>query len=157
MVQELEAFSYSVSHDLRSPLRAMLGFADLALQQGGEQLTPQVKDYLQRIIAGASRADRLVQDVLTYSRVSRANIRLAPIDLEKLLRERHRSSMPSFQPPQAEIQVQSPLLPVLGHEASLGQCVTNLLGNAIKFVLPGTIPRIKIWTEPVGGPGPALV
>jgi two-component system CheB/CheR fusion protein len=149
-VQELEAFSYSISHDLRSPLRAMSGFAELALDLGREQLTPQVKDYLQRVIAGAHRADRLVQDVLTYSRVSRANIRLAPIDLEKLLREVI-EEYPKFQPPNAEIRVLSPLLKMMGHEASLGQCVTNLLGNAIKFVAPGTVPQIKIWTEPVQG------
>jgi len=150
MVQELEAFSYSVSHDLRSPLRAMLGFAELALRQGDKQVAPPVKTYLERIVASASRADRLVQDVLIYSRVSRANIHLTPIDLNKLLGEIIQQE-PAFQPPKAEIQVQSPLLPVLGHEPSLGQCFTNLLTNAVKFVLPGIIPRIKIRTQLLEG------
>ena len=76
MVQELESFSYSVSHDLRSPLRAMLGFAELALLRGGKQLSPEVEGYLERIRASASRADRLTEDVLTYSRLSRAHLRL---------------------------------------------------------------------------------
>jgi len=146
MVGELEAFSYSVSHDLRSPLRAMFGFASLALEQGGEQLTPRVKDYLQRIVRAADRADRLVRDVLTYSRVSRANLHLEPINLEKLLRDLIAQNA-QFQSPQAEIELRSPLLSVLGHGASLAQCITNLLSNSVKFVLPATTPRIKIWTE----------
>ncbi len=150
MMQEMEAFSYSVSHDLRAPLRAMLGLGELALEHGGAQLPSQVKDYLQGIIAAASRANRLVQDVLAYSRVARASVRLAPINVEKLLRETI-NQYPQFQSPQAEIQMQRPLLKVLGHEASLGQCVTNLLANAVKFILPGTVPRVKIRTEPVQG------
>ncbi|MGO8675370.1 MAG: PAS domain-containing protein [Limisphaerales bacterium] len=150
MVQELEAFSYSISHDLRTPLRAMSGFAELALELGGEQLTAQVKDYLQRVIVGGHRADRLVQDVLNYSRASRASIHLAPIELEKLVREAI-EQYPQFQPPGADIQMQRPMLKVMGHEAALGQCIANLLGNAVKFVLPGTLPQIKIRTEPVEG------
>jgi len=150
MVQELEAFSYSVSHDLRSPLRAMLGFAELALSRSGEQLTPVVKSYLERIVSSANRADRLVQDVLNYSRVARANLHLVPVDLEKLLRDIVQQ-YPGFQPPQAEIQIDGPLMRVLGHESSLLQCITNLLSNSIKFVLPGTVPRIKISTEPIDG------
>ena len=148
-VQELEAFSYSASHDLRSPLRAIRGFADLALVEGGEQLPPAVKSYLERIASSAIRADRLVQDVLSYSRVSRANVRLAPIDLEKLVRDIVQQ-YPAFQPPKAEVFIETPLLMVTGHEASLIQSATNLLTNATKFVLPGTVPRIRIWTDPVG-------
>ncbi len=147
-VGELEAFSYSVSHDLRAHLRAMLGFAHLALEREQEGLSPMLKSYLQHILSGALRADRLVRDILAYSRVSRANLRLGPIDLQKLLSEILEQHS-QFQPPQAEIQVQSPLLPVIGHEASLVQCIINLLSNGIKFVRPGVVPRIKIWTEPV--------
>lgn len=148
-VQELEAFSYSISHDLRSPLRAMLGFAELALAEGGEQLSPRAKDFLQRVITSANRADRLVQDVLAYSRASRANIVLGAVNVEKLLRELIEQS-PQFQPPGVEILIHGPLLPVLGHEAMLAQCLTNLLCNAIKFVSPQTTPRIDIRTEAHG-------
>jgi two-component system CheB/CheR fusion protein len=149
-VQELEAFSYSVSHDLRSPLRAMLGFAELALHRGGDQLAPNVRDYLQRIVDGSKRADRLVCDLLNYSRISHTKIQLAPIDLEKLLRDVIQQN-PGFQPPQAEVRIQSPLPRVLGHESSLAQCVTNLLCNAVKFVPPGALPRVEIRTQPVDG------
>jgi two-component system CheB/CheR fusion protein len=150
LVQELETFSYSVSHDLRSPIRAMSGFAHLALQEAGPHVSPRAKNFLERILAGANRADRLIQDVLSYSRVSRENIHLGPVDLEKLLRE-ITVQQPNFQSPAVAIQVQTPLLKVLAHEPSLGQCLTNLLSNAVKFVPPDTVPHVKIWTEPVDG------
>jgi two-component system CheB/CheR fusion protein len=150
MMQELESFSYSVSHDLRSPLRAMLGFAELALERGGGQMRPEVQDFIRRIISSATRADRLVQDILAYSRVSRAHMRLAPVDLETILRDTI-LQYPSFQAPQAEIQIHRPLLPVQAHETFLAQCISNILANAIKFVLPGTVPRVKIWTEEKAG------
>jgi two-component system CheB/CheR fusion protein len=150
IVQEMEAFSYSVSHDLRSPLRAMLGFVDLAIQEGGENLPPKVKDYLQRVTAAAGRADRLVQDLLTYSRVARTDLNLSPIDVDALLRDIVHQS-PAFQAPRVDIQVQGPLPKVLGHESSLTQCITNLLGNVVKFVLPGITPHVKIWAEPRDG------
>lgn len=148
-IQELEAFSYSISHDLRSPLRAMRGYAELALAEGGEQLSPVGKDYLQRVISSAHRADRLVQDVLAYSRASRASVQLAPVNVEKLVRDLIDQS-PQFQPPQAQIQIHSPLLPLLAHEALLAQCLTNLLSNAVKFVAPNTTPQIGIRTERFG-------
>jgi two-component system CheB/CheR fusion protein len=155
MLQELESFSYSVSHDLRSPLRAMIGFGTLALEQGDERLDAQTKDYLERIVTAANRADRLVRDVLSYSRVSRASFQLAPVDLDKLIREVI-SQNEQLQAPQAEIEWQPPLLKVIAHEPSLAQCIANLLSNAVKFVLPATTPRVKIWTEPVPAePGPA--
>jgi PAS domain S-box-containing protein len=149
-VQDLEAFSYSVSHDLRFPLRAMLGFARLALMEGGEQMPLPAKDFVERIINAASRLDRLIQDVLAYSRVTAAKIRLEPLDLEKLTRDVI-EQYPGFQPDNVEIQIQSPLLPVMGHEASLTQCIANLLSNAIKFVGPGVTPRISISTEALDG------
>jgi PAS domain S-box-containing protein len=148
MVQELESFSYSVSHDLRSPLRAMLGFAELALLRGGKQLSPEVEGYLERIRASASRADRLTQDVLTYSRLSRAHLQLTRVDPEKLLQELIQQT-PAFQPPRAELHVKVPLPSVMANESSLGQCFSNLLSNAVKFMLPGKTPRIRIWAEPV--------
>jgi signal transduction histidine kinase len=72
---------------------------------------------------------------------------MTPINLEKLLPEII-VQYPNFQPPHAEIIIEKPLLQVMGHEASLIQCISNLVGNAIKFVLPGVKPRIRIWTEP---------
>lgn len=148
-ITELEAYSYSISHDLRAPLRAMIGFAELALNVGGEQMPARSRDFIERVLSGGRRADRMVQDLLSYSRVSRANFKLEPVDLEKLARQIV-SQSPEFQPPRAEVTVQSPLLPVLGHEVLLSQALTNLLSNAAKFVAPGKVPQVRLRTEPVG-------
>lgn len=149
MLGELEAFSYSVSHDMRAPLRAMQGYADALLSDYRERLDDKGQQYLERIYRASHRMDSLIQDVLAYSRVAKAEIKLAPVDLGKLIDE-VLPSHPEFQFPQAEIKIERPLLPVLGHEAYLTQCVTNLLGNAVKFVGPGVKPAISIRTEPWG-------
>ena len=148
-VGELEAFSYSIAHDMRAPLRAMTAFATLVLTEHGTQLDETGKEYLGRIASAAHRLDRLVTDVLTYSSASRRELELHPVDVEKLLREAIRTQ-PAFQPPRAEIQIKTPLPRVIAHEPSLMQCVDNLFSNAVKFVSPGVLPRVTVRSEVVG-------
>lgn len=145
-VAELEAYSYSISHDLRSPLRALQSYAEILLEEHGSQLEAAGKTYLERMVRAAARLDRLIQDVLSYSRVSRAALELTRVDLNRLLPDIV-DQYPGFRSPLADVQVQNPLLPVLGHEASLTQCISNLLSNAVKFVPPGVVPRVRVWTE----------
>ncbi|MDB6058614.1 MAG: putative two-component sensor histidine kinase protein [Verrucomicrobiales bacterium] len=145
-VSELEAFSYSVSHDLRAPLRAMQGFSQFLLSDYGHVLDDTGRDYAQRITNAAARLDHLIQDILTYSRVARTQIQLRPVDLERLIRE-VLQAYPTLQPPNAEIQINGPLLKVLAHEPSMMQCISNLMGNAAKFVPRGTTPHITISTD----------
>jgi signal transduction histidine kinase len=90
--------------------------------------------------------DRLIQDVLTYSRVARSELDLQPTDVEKLLRD-ILETYPSLQAPGAEIRLQGPFPLVLGAEAVLTQCFANLLSNAVKFVAPGVTPRVRVWAE----------
>jgi PAS domain S-box-containing protein len=148
-VGELEAFSYSVSHDLRAPLRAMQSYAKILTTDEADSLSPNAKGYLERIRMGANRLDKLIQDILTYSRVARAAMPLENVDLEHLLREII-DEYPHLQPPRAEISVTKPLAKVHGHEAALMQCLSNLLTNAAKFVGRGVLPRIQVWTEQIG-------
>jgi len=147
-VSEMEAFSYSVSHDLRAPLRAMQGYSQSLLEDYSETLDPEAKGFLLRIKTASERLDRLTQDLLTYSRVVRNPVVMEPISLERLLPDIIQQ-YPDLQPPRADIIIVPPLLDVMGHEASLIQCISNLIGNAVKFVAPGVKPRIKIWSEPV--------
>jgi len=145
-IKELEAFSYSLSHDMRAPLRAMRSFSEILQSQHASQLGIAGKELLHRIINASGRLDRLIQDVLTYSRITLTPVEKNPVDLEKLLLqiiEEH----PAFQAPQATIEIVLPLHPVLGHEASLTQCIYNLLSNAVKFVEPGRMPQVRVWTE----------
>ena len=90
--EELEAFSYSVSHDLRSPLRAMQGYAHTLLEDYGGRLDSQATEYLQRINKAAVRMDGLVQDVLSYSRLAKADVQVVPVDLDGLIEEIIRDS-----------------------------------------------------------------
>lgn len=145
-IAELEGVSYSLSHDMRAPLRTIQSFSQIVLADAKEKLGPEEKELLQKTISAAGRLDRLIQDVLIYSQVARESIELKPLDMEQLLRQIvHERS--DWQPPRAEIEIRGPLAPVRAHEAYLTQCITNLLDNAVKFVPTGRQPRICIWNE----------
>lgn len=148
-IEELEAFSYSISHDLRAPLRSIQSFSQILVDDCSATLSPEGRDYLRRVVSSADRLDKLILDVLAYSRTARADVTLTPVNLDELTRDVIRQ-YPMFQKEGVEIRIEGRLPEVLGHEASLTQCISNLLGNAIKFVAPGTNPRVKIWTETRG-------
>lgn len=149
-VGELEAFSYSVSHDMRAPLRAMQGFAEkLREEYLGKTLDADGEEYLSRISRAAVRLDSLIQDVLTYTRVLRADVPVHEVHLERLIGDLV-EAYPEWQAPKAEIRVKGPLPSIKGNEALLTQCVSNLIGNAVKFIAPGVKPCVTIWAEAVG-------
>jgi PAS domain S-box-containing protein len=145
-IAELEGVSYSLSHDMRAPLRTVQSFSQIILAQASEKLGPMEKDLLQKIISAAARLDRLIQDVLTYSRVAREKIELKNLDVEKLIRQIV-DERPDLQMPKAEIDIRSPLPFIRGHEAYLSQCISNLLDNAVKFVPEGKRPQVCIYCE----------
>jgi PAS domain S-box-containing protein len=147
-IQELEAFSYSIAHDMRAPLRSMHGFANLVVEDFSEQLPEEGKSYLRRIASSAARLDRLIQDVLSYSRIVRANLPLQIVDVEALVREIV-LSYPHLHAPGVTIDVQGPVPSVCANVAGLTQIISNLLGNAVKFVKPGETPRVRVWGETV--------
>jgi signal transduction histidine kinase len=148
-VGELEAFSYSIAHDMRAPLRAMTGFARMVQTEHSGQLDETGKDLLGRIASAAQRLDHLITDVLNYSSVTRQKLELQPVNLQMLLEEAIRNEA-DFQPPRAEIRIQAPLPMVIAHEPSLMQCANNLLSNAVKFVLPGVVSKVTVRSELVG-------
>jgi signal transduction histidine kinase len=94
--------------------------------------------------------ERLIHDVLTYSRLARCEIQLQPIVLQRLVQDVIHQ-YPELQPLRAQVTVREPLEDLLGHEPLLTQAVSNLLMNAVKFVVAGTTPRLQIWTEKRGG------
>ena len=145
-IAEVESFSYSISHDMRGPLRAMQGYASVLEQELKGKIGEEESKYLGRIVSAASRLNKLVQDILSYSQVSRTRLQLTPIDLQPLMMELIQQN-PNLQPPLSEIRIEGPLPIVLGHEAALMQICSNLLGNATKFVYPGTTPRIRVSSE----------
>jgi PAS domain S-box-containing protein len=149
--QELDAFSYSISHDLRAPLRAMQGFSEALLEDYGARLDATGHDYAQRIVAASRQMDALIQDLLAYSRVVRAEVSLAPVSLETVVDEACGALEVEIKEREGEILVERPLGRVLAHRAVLGQIVSNLLGNALKFTRPDTPPRVRVRGERQGG------
>jgi signal transduction histidine kinase len=150
-ISDLEDFSHSITHDLRAPLRAIRSFAQILGEECLECGRSRAQEHIQRITNAASRMDKLIQDVLQYSRLARSELRLGPVDVQALLRGII-ETYPAFQPPQVEIQIEGTLPSVLGNEAALTQCFSNLLGNAIKFVAPGTRPQVRVWAEAKASP-----
>jgi PAS domain S-box-containing protein len=148
-VSELESFSYSLSHDMRAPIRAIESFSEIVLKNYGEKLGEQGNELLNRSISAAQRMDQLILDLLAFTRVSRIPMTLGPVDVEKLIHSIVQER-PEFQPPQADIKIETPLARVTGNETSLTQCVTNLLDNAVKFVAQGTKPRVRVYSESNG-------
>jgi PAS domain S-box-containing protein len=145
-VAELEAFSYSVAHDLRAPLRTMNSYSRLLEEDFANVLPPEARNFTKRIAAGASRLDSLITDVLNYSKIARGEMTLETVDVEKLTRDIV-DSYPSLGETNATILIQSSIPPVVGNTAALTQCISNLLSNAIKFVAPDTTPRVVIRAE----------
>lgn len=149
-VQELEAFSYSIAHDMRAPLRAMQGFSEILREEHSDQLDKAGKEYLRRIGSAANRLDRLIQDVLSYTKVLRAPAPMQPIDLDRLTRDII-ATYPDWQSPQADVVVVGTLPTVFGNEAFLTQCLSNLIGNGLKFQPAGRHPRVEVRAEPKEG------
>ena len=149
-VAELEAFSYSISHDMRAPLRAMLGFSDILIEEYGTQLDEKANRYLKRISAASARMDGLIQDVLSFSQMSRLELPLQSIDPLKMIREIV-DSYPNLRPSEIGVLLPATLPMVVANEAALTQCVSNILGNAAKFVASGVKPVVRIWGEESSG------
>jgi signal transduction histidine kinase len=146
LVNELEHFSYTITHDLRAPLRAMTGFAGLLAEECMDSLGSSSREYLNRIITASARMDRLITDALSYSQIVRHEMPVQAIDVTRLLTGMI-DSYPIFQEPRARIEIAPVLPPVQGNEAGLTQCFSNLLGNSVKFVARGTVPHVRIRGE----------
>ena len=143
-VAHLEEVSYTITHNMRAPLRAMQGFAGLL----GEECSPlstKGRDYIGRITASANRMDQLITDVLNYCRASQHDLPMTRVDVMRLLREILDCS-PALQHPGARVSVEGDgALPALGNEAVLTQCISNILENAVKFVTVGSEPNVRIF------------
>ena len=130
--RELEAFTYSVSHDLRAPLRAVDGFSKALLEDNGAQLDTRGKEYLQRLRAANQRMSELVDDLLQLSRLTRGEFHRAPFDLSQMV-VRIFADLQK-QEPERKVTLQvEPGLVVLGDARLLQLALENLLANAWKF------------------------
>jgi PAS domain S-box-containing protein len=148
--EELEAFSYTIAHDLRAPLRGIQGYAQALLEDYGEQLDEIAQDYIQQIFAGIDRMNALVQDLLAYSRLSREQIKLSVVQLTQVMTDAQAHLETELRERQAQLTIAEPLPSIMGHRPTLVQIAVNLLSNASKFVAPEVKPQIRVWTEQKG-------
>jgi PAS domain S-box-containing protein len=153
-IGELEAFSYSISHDMRAPLRSMHGYAELLITEYSSQLSEEGQLYLQRVIKNATRLELLVHDVLAYSKVAKEQVQLTPVSLESFVPSLL-EQVQELQSPHIRLNIKAPLPTVLGHEAYLSQIFTNLVSNAVKFAR--TDVPLSIEISATVGNGMALV
>ena len=138
---ELEAFSYSVSHDLRAPIRAITGFADALREEYGDRLDDTAHEYLRHVLDGAARMNRLVEDLLNYSRLSRIELLVTDVPAARATA----SALKSVGATDGTIQVNIPdNAEVRAHEPTLSQVLFNLINNALKFRRPDAKPRVII-------------
>jgi PAS domain S-box-containing protein len=144
---DLEAFAYSVSHDLRSPLATIRIFAEYVLKDYVDKFDARSQEGLRYIIESASEMSKMTEDILTYSRTSASDLELDPVSLENVVSRAADQLRAEFAESDLQIDIMKPLPSVRAHPTLLAQIVTNLLTNAVKFVAPGATPRVKVWAE----------
>jgi len=141
--RELESFAYSVSHDLRAPLRAIDGFSEALTEELGEGLDDLHKDYLDRIRAAAQRMGGMIDDLLKLSRSSRVEMQRRPVDLSALALKVVQELRDGEPGRTVDIEIQ-PGLTTEGDPQLLRLVLQNLIGNAWKFTAPLEKARIEI-------------
>jgi PAS domain S-box-containing protein len=144
--RELEAFGYSISHDLRAPLRSIRSFSQFLREHSGANLDAEGEDYLMRVEGAAKYMDLLLLDLLQYSRLNGGELDLSPVDLEAALNDVLASIEREIEERKAHVKISKPLGAVTAHPATLRQVVYNLISNALKFE-EGKLPVIEISTE----------
>jgi PAS domain S-box-containing protein len=142
---ELEAFSYSVSHDLRAPLRHVTGFATLLERRAGHSLDEQGRRYLKTMVESASRMGRLIDDLLTFSRMGRTALAKQPVDLRRVVESARREVAVDING-RAIVWTIDPLPVLEADPAMLQLALVNLLSNAIKYTRPRAQAHIDIGT-----------
>jgi PAS domain S-box-containing protein len=148
--RELEAFSYSVSHDLRAPLRHILGYVDILKSKAGTQLSDEGRQHLETIFQAATQMSQLIDALLNFSRMHRAEMHFVPVDLAKLVQAAQRELRHEVKDRKVVWEVGA-LPEVRGDPVMLQQVFVNLLSNAIKYSRPRAEARIEIGSRTEGG------
>jgi PAS domain S-box-containing protein len=148
---ELEAFNYSIAHDLRTPLRSMSGFAKALLEDESANFTPLGLEYATRIARSANYMDSLLLDMLAYSRLAGADMAPAMFSLEEPVLELLGLVEKEIRDRQIKVQVNSPLGSVFAHLPTFKQVMTNLISNSVKFLDPNRPPEVSIYTTQLPG------
>ncbi len=141
--QELEAFSYSVSHDLRAPLRAVNGFAKILKEDFSDEISPMARNFLAKILDSGWRMGQLIDELLDFSRIGRKSLNTQPVRLNEIIQEVVESLAPEIAGRQIEWHIPA-LPPATADPLLLRQVYANLLGNAVKYTGKREAARIEV-------------
>jgi PAS domain S-box-containing protein len=145
--QELDAFAYAVSHDLRAPLRAMSGFSQALTEDYGEQLNDEARDYLNEINTASRRMGDLIDGILTLSRCTRGELRRDDVDISQIA-TRLLEEMSHSDPERKVTWRVDDKLKAYGDERMLEAVMRNLLGNAWKYSAKKPDANIRVFADP---------
>jgi len=149
-LQTMETFTYSIAHDLRGPLRAMVVFSNMVLEECSDGLGDPGKDYVKRISEAARRMDRLVSDLLVYGRLTHVEATSVPISLDSAVTKVLDDLVADIEERRAVIEIERPLPAIMGSPVLLNHVLVNLLDNATKFVTADKTPRVIVRSSQVG-------
>jgi PAS domain S-box-containing protein len=148
--KELESFSYSVSHDLRAPLRAVSGFAQIVARRHREALNEEGRRYVDNIVTASERMARLIDDLLEYSRLGRKSLRFGTVELAQVLRHVHEDFAPRLAEEGGRLEIAPDLPAVRGEATLLGRLFSNLVDNALTYRRPGEPAQVRVAWRRVG-------
>jgi len=145
--KQLEAFVYSIAHDLRAPLRAMQGFSTMLVEEAGAALNETGKSYADRINKAAQFMDALLSDLLDFSRINQQRVELTAVNLQTVVESALSRLQKDIQEKNARVESSGPWPLVLAHEPTLTQVLFNLASNALKFAAQDVPPRVQLRAE----------
>ncbi|MEW8431549.1 MAG: diguanylate cyclase, partial [gamma proteobacterium symbiont of Ctena orbiculata] len=145
--KELESFVYSVSHDLRAPLRAVTGFAHILVNRHLDSLDEQGQHYLENVLQAGNHMGDLIDDLLQYSRTGRGTIQMRPIELAPIIEGLEVTFAEPIENCNAKLIIEKPLATPLGDATLIGQQFSNLIDNALTYRNPDTAPIIHIASQ----------
>ncbi|HWF18101.1 MAG TPA: ATP-binding protein, partial [Verrucomicrobiae bacterium] len=149
-LKSIEGMVYHIAHNLRAPLRAMSGFANLLQEEYGSKLDDQGKEYTRRIAAASRQMDELIADLLAFGRLGYVEMNPEKTDLKRLIQMSLQHMAEKIRAKQAQVELIGAFPEVWVSRSGLGQALCHLLDNSLKFVAPGVKPRIQFQSEERG-------
>ena len=147
--KELESFSYSISHDLRAPLRAIYGFSQIIAERHRDSLNAEGKQYVNYVVDASKRMEQLINDLLSYSRLGRSALTLRPVSLKKIVEAVYSDIQAELLEIGGTFEIENALPTIRGDESLLRQIFSNLVGNSIKYRRTDTPLKITIQSKQV--------
>lgn len=145
--EEMQAFSYSIAHDLRAPLRAIQGMSRILMEDYAAALDKDGQEYFGRIMEAAQRMDDLIRDLLDYARITTVQLPVGPVDTEAVWARVIANYTTEIEGKKAIVEKAQPFPFVHAHRTVVELALNNLMGNALKFFPNGVVPYVKVWTE----------